>query len=73
MQFGGHYTLFVPAIKNLGNKAQCDKWMPDALAARIHGGYALTELGHGSNAQGIETLATFDKQSDSFIIHTPHV
>jgi len=47
--------------------------MPEALAAWIHGGYAQTELGHGSNVQGIETTATFDQKSDSFIVHTPHV
>lgn len=34
--------------------------MPEALAAWIHGAYAQTELGHGSNVQGIETTATFD-------------
>jgi len=31
----------------------------------------MTELGHGSNVAGLETTATFDKETDEFIIHTP--
>ena len=35
------------------------------------GCYAQTELGHGSDVQGLETTATFDITSQEFIIHTP--
>merc|ERR1719454_990907 len=28
-------------------------------------------LGHGSNLRGLETIATFDKETDEFIIHSP--
>lgn len=38
---------------------------------KIMGTYAQTELGHGSNVQGLETTATFDKEKDEFVIHTP--
>ena len=30
-------------------------------------------MGHGSNIGGIETTATFDLQTDEFIIHTPNL
>ena len=33
----------------------------------------MTELAHGSNVQGIETTATFDKETDEFVINTPHI
>ena len=30
-----------------------------------------TELGHGSNVASLETTATFDKEKDEFVIHSP--
>ena len=38
---------------------------------RIIGAYAQTELGHGSDVSNLETTATFDGNTDEFIIHTP--
>jgi acyl-CoA oxidase len=32
-----------------------------------------TRLGHGSHVGGIETTATFDQETDEFIIHSPTV
>ena len=37
----------------------------------ILGCYAQTEIGHGSNVQGLETTATFDKATDEFVVHSP--
>ncbi|KAI9078296.1 hypothetical protein K1719_039672 [Acacia pycnantha] len=61
------YTLlqgmFVPAIKGQGTDEQQEKWLPLAYKMQIIGCYAQTELGHGSNVQGLETTATFDPQT----------
>lgn len=63
--------MFIPAIKGQGTEEQLQKWLPLAYKMQIIGCYAQTELGHGSNVQGLETTATFDPQTDEFIIHSP--
>lgn len=63
--------MFVPAIKGQGTDEQHQKWLPLAYKMQIIGCYAQTELGHGSNVQGLETTATFDPQTDEFVIHSP--
>lgn len=66
-----HWGMFVPAIKGQGTEEQQGKWLPLAYKMQIIGCYAQTEMGHGSNVQGLETTATFDPKTDEFIIHSP--
>ncbi|CAL5197964.1 unnamed protein product [Lathyrus oleraceus] len=66
-----HWGMFVPAIKGQGTEEQQKKWLPLALKMQIIGCYAQTELGHGSNVQGLETTITFDPKTDEFVIHSP--
>ncbi|XP_058104382.1 peroxisomal acyl-coenzyme A oxidase 1-like [Magnolia sinica] len=66
-----HWGMFIPAIKGQGTEEQQQKWLSLAQKMQIIGCYAQTELGHGSNVQGLETTATFDPKSDEFIIHSP--
>ncbi|KAJ3672552.1 hypothetical protein LUZ60_007273 [Juncus effusus] len=66
-----HWGMFVPAIRGQASEEQQKKWLPLAYKMQIIGCYAQTELGHGSNVQGLETTATFDKDSDEFVIHSP--
>ncbi|KAJ4953982.1 hypothetical protein NE237_030814 [Protea cynaroides] len=66
-----HWGMFIPAIKGQGTEEQQKKWLPLAYKMQIIGCYAQTELGHGSNVQGLETTATFDPKTDEFILHSP--
>ena len=72
IKFGVQFGLFGGSILQLGNRRHHEAYLADAGAARLPGGYAMTESGHGSNVRDIETTATFDPERDAFDIHTPH-
>ncbi|TDH71300.1 hypothetical protein CCR75_004642 [Bremia lactucae] len=66
-----HRSMFIPTLENQATDDQRATWLPLAKSFRILGAYAQTELGHGSNVQGIETVATYDKATQEFIIDSP--
>uniref|UniRef100_K3WDE7 Acyl-coenzyme A oxidase n=1 Tax=Globisporangium ultimum (strain ATCC 200006 / CBS 805.95 / DAOM BR144) TaxID=431595 RepID=K3WDE7_GLOUD len=66
-----HRAMFVPTLENQADEEQQAKWLPLAKSYKILGAYAQTELGHGSNVQGLETVAHYDVATQEFIIHSP--
>lgn len=66
-----HFTMFLTFLKTNATKEQQAEWLERATDARYLGAYAQTELGHGSNLRGLETVATFDRETDEFVIHSP--
>lgn len=69
--FGLHVVMFIPSLKLLASPEQLAYWLPLAESYRIIGTYCQTELGHGSFVRGLETTATFDPQTDEFVLHSP--
>ncbi|KAG2177304.1 hypothetical protein INT43_007961 [Umbelopsis isabellina] len=69
--FSLHSSMFLPTLKNQTNDEQKKLFLEPALKHQIIGCYAQTELGHGSNVQGLETTATYIPESNEFEIHSP--
>ena len=70
---GLHYGMFETVIKYLGSDEQVKEYQQDILDLKIQGCYAQTEIGHGSDVSSLETTATFDKATDSFIVNSPTI
>ncbi|UPL02885.1 hypothetical protein LCI18_013819 [Fusarium solani-melongenae] len=64
-------TMFRQTLREQTNDAQRANWLKRCEDWDIVGAYAQTELGHGSNVQGIETTATWDQATKEFILHSP--
>ncbi|KAE8076002.1 hypothetical protein FH972_014679 [Carpinus fangiana] len=71
VKLGVHFFLWGGAIQFFGTKRHHDKWLRDTENYVIKGCFAMSELGHGSNVRGIETVTTYDSNTGEFVINTP--
>lgn len=71
IKLGVQFGLFAGSIQRLGTEYHHQKYLSDAASATLMGCFAMTEIGHGSNVQGLETYAVYQRESDSFILHSP--
>ncbi|CAF1923961.1 hypothetical protein Bca4012_069877 [Brassica carinata] len=70
-KLGVHFLLWGNAIKFFGTKRHHEKWLKHTEDYLVKGCFAMTELGHGSNVKGIETVTTYDPRTEEFVINTP--
>ncbi|KAI5661787.1 hypothetical protein M9H77_21110 [Catharanthus roseus] len=71
IKIGVHFFLWGGAIQFFGTKRHHDRWLQDTENYIVKGCFAMTELGHGSNVRGIETVTTYDSNTGEFTIKTP--
>ncbi|XP_058096743.1 acyl-coenzyme A oxidase 2, peroxisomal [Magnolia sinica] len=72
IKLGVQYSLWGGSVVNLGTKKHIDKYFNKIDNLEYPGCFAMTELHHGSNVQGLQTVAAFDPVTDEFIIDTPN-
>lgn len=68
---GVQWGLFGSAVMHLGTAEHHAKWLPGIMSLDIPGCFAMTETGHGSDVASIATTATYDPDTEEFVIHTP--
>ncbi|MET1036176.1 MAG: acyl-CoA dehydrogenase family protein, partial [Arthrobacter sp.] len=68
---GVQWGLFGSAVMHLGTQEHQDKWLPGIMNMEIPGAFAMTEIGHGSDVASIATTATYDAETQEFVVHTP--
>ena len=71
IKFGVQFGLFGGSVYQLGTEIHHKKYLRDAGSLELAGCFAMTELGHGSNVNDIETIALYDRETEEFILHTP--
>jgi len=65
------FNLFGGTVLKLGTKRHHDVLLEGIDSLKEVGCFGLTELGYGNNAVEMETTATYDKDTDELIVHSP--
>ncbi|MDO3398706.1 acyl-CoA dehydrogenase family protein [Mycolicibacterium neoaurum] len=68
---GVQWGLFGGAIENLGTERHHNAYVRKLIDLELLGCFAMTETGHGSDVQSLETTATYDPQTQEFVIDSP--
>ncbi|MGB3331730.1 MAG: acyl-CoA dehydrogenase [Mycobacterium sp.] len=65
---GVQWGLFGGAVENLGTERHHRAYVEKVIDLDLLGCFAMTETGHGSDVQSLETTATYDPGTQEFVI-----
>ncbi|MDZ5077971.1 acyl-CoA dehydrogenase [Nesterenkonia sp. HG001] len=68
---GVQWGLFGAAVLHLGTEEHHRRFLPGIMDLSVPGAFAMTEIGHGSDVASLGTTATYDPDTEEFVIHTP--
>src|SRR6516164_6235665 len=68
---GVQWGLFGGAVENLGTERHHEPYVKKIINLELCGCFAMTETGHGSDVQSLETTATYDAETQEFVIDSP--
>lgn len=69
---GVQWGLFGGAVQLLGTRRHHDAYLRAITSYHLPGCFAMTETGHGSDVQQLRTTCTYDSETQTFDLHTPH-
>ena len=69
---GVQWGLFGGAVQALGTERHHERYLRDIMSFDLPGCFAMTETGHGSDVQQLRTTCTYDPDTQTFDLHTPH-
>ncbi|MGV0747930.1 acyl-CoA oxidase [Mycolicibacter heraklionensis] len=67
---GVQWGLFGGAVENLGTERHHRAYVDKIIDLDLLGCFAMTETGHGSDVQSLETTATYDPATQEFVIES---
>jgi acyl-CoA oxidase len=68
---GVQFGLFGGAVHHLGTRSHHERFLNQIATFELPGAFAMSESGHGSNVQNVQTRATYDAETQEFVITTP--
>ncbi|NUT49740.1 MAG: acyl-CoA oxidase, partial [Saccharothrix sp.] len=68
---GVQWGLFGGAVQALGTAEHHERHLPAIMSLELPGCFAMTETGHGSDVQHLRTTATYDPDTEEFVLDTP--
>lgn len=71
VKFGVQFGLWGGAVNQLGTDKHRRAYLPETGRLELPGAFAMSERRHGSNVRDLQTTATFDRETDEWVIHTP--
>lgn len=71
VKFGVQFGLFGGSVLQLGTERHHRDYLEKIGSMSLPGCFAMSETGHGSNVQELETLARYDAEREEFVISTP--
>src|SRR4051795_8672369 len=68
---GVQFGLFGGAVHHLGTQKHHESYLAKIASLELVGCFAMSETGHGSNVQRVETTATWDDRTGEFVVDSP--
>jgi acyl-CoA oxidase len=71
VKFGVQFGLWGGSVHQLGTRRHHEQYLKAIASLELPGCFAMTEAGHGSDVQHVQTTATYDPGPHEFVIDTP--